>query len=303
MFKTADIERLIRYVLLSGYIRTEQAPLSLMLVAPPESNKTSMLKAYENFPGVFYVVDLSGKPLSALLKDIDKTPDKWHHLIIPDYIKLKHHNATVVAAVEATINALIEEGVKKSLYFGQEIDLSNNIKMGLISSTTPDIFKQSFEGWNKIGMTSRMLYVCYEYSEDTVKSINNAIKKTLKIVKKHSKNDSAYEKNTSFTRKIDKAVKKNRVFIDIPDNISEAIAIYAEELVKELKAFYVETWRGKVMHRVFYDIQGFRLHKMLRLLSQSIAFDKNLEAVDENCLDELKNMLKYIKMPDKMIVL
>jgi hypothetical protein len=55
--------------------------------------------------------------------------------------------------------------------------------------------------------------------------------------------------------------------------------------------------RDKIRYKIYMDLQGFRLLKQMRLLAQSIAFDKRLDEVNYECLSELKSLLEYISMP------
>jgi hypothetical protein len=283
VLKTPKVEKLVKYAVISGFLQREKEapPLSLMLVAPPESNKTTILKQFDGMKNVFYTVDISSKPLIDFLKKA--ALEKYHHIIIPDFIKVVSHNRNTVSAVVTTMNAMMEEGIRSSIFYGQEIDLKNNVKCGIITSITPKLYKEQFKTWNDIGFLTRFLTVSYEYSEET----------RLEIMRLISGDGLApLDEELS---KIRKAGKKS---ISINNDISNGIMLYTDELVKKLKTFYVTSYYNNSPKKIFLDIQGFRLLKQMRLLSMAIAFERGLDAVNYECLTELKDLIDYIRMPD-----
>ena len=181
------------------------------------------------------------------------------------------------------LNALIEEGVKTSMYYGQEINLKHNVRCGLITSITPALYKQQFRQWNDIGFLSRFITVSYKYSEETRRAIMQLI---------------AGNGKESFDSELTKMRKGGGKDIKINKDISAGLTLYAEELVKKLRGFHVVSEKGNARYKIFLDIQGFRLMKQLQLLIKAIAFDKNLREANYECLAELKDLLEYVSMPD-----
>lgn len=286
MLKTEKIEKLVRYAIISGFLKRDTAPLSLMLIAPPESNKTSILKGFESLKSVKYTVDLSSRPLVEFLKNAAK--DKYYHLVVPDFIKVVKHNAIVSQAVVATLNAAIEEGIKTGMYYGQEFDLKKDVKIGLITSITPDLFIQQFRAWNALGFLTRFLPVSYEYSSET----------RLEISKLISGNGVS-----SFDKQLAKIRKSGQKDIPIMQDVSAGILLYTEDLTKKLREWKIRSREGGVERTLIYDIQGFRLQKQLRLLAKCIAFDRKLDQVNYECLEELKGLLEYVNSPASSKVL
>lgn len=282
MFRTGHIEKLVKYALITGFLKRNTAPISLMLVAPPESNKTSILKQFEKIRNAKYTIDLSAKPLTNFLKDASK--DKYYHIIVPDFIKVVTHKSFISSATVTTLNAGIEEGIRASMYYGMEIDLKKNVKIGLITSMTPEVYKSQFKAWNEIGFLSRMLTVSYEYTNET----------RLAIMKMIS-GDGCEPLDETLTKLRKKGVPTE---ISIPSDISDALLLFADSLANKLKTYNVTIWRGHNRYKVYMDIQGFRLLKQLRLLSEAIAYDRGLNAVNYECLTELKTLMEYIGMPD-----
>lgn len=296
MFRTEKIERLVKYAIMTGFInrieyidgvhKKEIAPVSLMIVAPPESNKTSILKQFEGVKCVKYTVDLSSKPLIEFLKDAQS--EKYYHLIVPDFIKIVRHGQQVTGPVIATLNALIEEGVRTSMYYGQEINLKKNVKCGLISSITPTLYNQQFKAWNDMGFLSRFLTVSYEYSDETRSEI-------MKII--------SGDGHVPFDETVIQMRRSGRKDVTINKDIAAAIRLYTEDLTKKLQTYCVIVWHGEQRQKVYLSIQGFRLHNQIRLLMKAMAYDKGLAQANYECLEELKNLLEYVGMPDNPKVL
>lgn len=281
MFKTNHLEKLVKYAVITGFLRRSTAPLSLMLIAPPESNKTSILKQFESVKNVKYTIDLSSKPLISFLKGASK--DKFYHIIVPDFIKVVTHRYTTASSVITTLNSAIEEGIRTSMFYGQEIDLKKNVKIGLITSMTPDVYKAQFKAWNEIGWLTRFLTVSYKYSNET----------RLEIMKLICGDGEEPLDDT-----LSKIRKKGQKNITISRDISEGIMLFADNMIGRLREYFVITYRGDMRQKVYMDIQGFRLLKQLRLLAKAIAYDHGRDAVNYEDLAELKLLLEYVNMPD-----
>lgn len=281
MFKTSRIEKMVKLCLISGFLKRDIAPLSLMLIAPPESNKTSILKKFEGMKNVKYTVDLSSKPLIKFLEDASK--EKFYHIIIPDFVKVVRHNQNTVNSVIATLNASMEEGIKESMYYGQEIKLKKNVQIGLITSITPELYIQQFKLWNEIGFLSRFVNVSYKYSEETRQDIMRLIT-----------GDASFHLDEEFSS-IKKGGKKD---IKMSKDMAEVVRFLVDDVVKRLQSFSVTTYKGDVKRVIKLDIQGFRLLKQMLLLTKCIAFDKGLDEVNGECINELKILLDYVTMPN-----
>lgn len=279
MFKVEKLERLIELVLLTGYIKNDNA-VSLMLIANPESFKTSILKSVTSNHSL-EVMDLSpliiSKDIIPMIKD-----EKMQHLVIPDLVKIVSHKAHTVDSTIAFLNALMEEGVKRSMFFGQTFNLKRPIKCGLITSITPDYFLKVFKRWNDIGFVTRFLSISYKYSDETIGEIHKIIQEseTLKLPVKKIKSIKKFD-------------------ISIPKDISSFFAIKAQDIAKEeLKSNIPTPVQGGKTQWVSTKTMGFRLQRQLRQLVRAIALSNNTKKpkVDWVEADELNTLLDYIRM-------
>lgn len=281
LLRTRIIAMFIKYVLISSYIIREIAPLSLMLIAPSEENKTRILLCFKNFKRAKIIENLSAKPLNDLIK---KQEDKQSifHIIILDFIRTLQHKASVVDAVIGTLLNLIDEGVKDSLFYGQTLNLKRRISIGVITGITPPLFKQHFIKWNENGTITRFFFVTYHYSKSTCSEINAYISKDLPII---------------VNKTITKIKQRGQREITISKDISAAISLVSDEVTERLLKFHVTRHVGKSSYQVYLDMRGFRLHKMLRLLAQCIAYDRNRDFVNYEDLVTLKEICEFIRLP------
>jgi hypothetical protein len=71
-----------------------------------------------------------------------------------------------------------------------------------------------------------------------------------------------------------------------------------DEVTRRLLTFYVTRHIGKSSYKIFLDLKGFRLQKMLRLLIKSIAYDRGRNEVNYEDLATLKEMCTLIRFPN-----
>jgi len=278
-----NIAMLVKYSLLSHYVRRDIAPLSLLLIAPSEHNKTRILLRFKHFPNTKVIESISAKPLNEFVKSQDEK-QKYFHIIILDFVRTIQLKYVVAEAVLGTFLNLIDEGLQSSMFYGQEYVLKHRVQMGVISGITPDLFKKHFVKWNQSGQITRFLFCSYRYSDLTHNQIQDYISKDL-------------------PNKIDDAIVKIKKhgFKDIKiDNsdIASAVQLLSEDVTKRLRGFNVTRRAGKNEYRVYLNMEGFRLHKMLRLLIKSIAYDNERDSVNYEDLRILKGLSEYLNLPN-----
>lgn len=286
LYKVEKITSLIKYAIISSQITEEpkQAPLSTWLIAETEHNKTRILLKFRKAPYTLMVENLSEKPLNELLKEQDKK-QTVHHLIILDFERILAHKHTTVKAVFGTLLNLLDEGCKTSLFYGQSYQLKHRIQMGVITAVTPEIFRKHFGVWNQDGTLTRIIPITYEYTDSTRMEINRYIAQTLPVLVDNT------------TAKI-KRRGHQKIEINNPD-IASAIQFFADQVTERLRKFYVARRTKNGIYRVGFNIVGFRMHKMLRLLAKSIAYDRGRNEVNYEDLSELKEFCSFIGLPNE----
>jgi hypothetical protein len=296
MFKTDKIEKLVEYVILSGFIDSEgskHCPLSLILIAPPETAKTSILLSFKSYR-TLELTDLSPKAIRDYLipkldgKEID-------NIVVPDLLKVLSHKPATVMATTTLLNGLMEEGMQDSLFLGQEFHLKERVYCGIITSITTNYYHKMFWDWNDIGFTSRLLPVAYDYSADTIREIHESIQngEVFGTVKEFKKGDVDEKYN-----------------IKIPSELGSMVSKEAQSLAVRLGNFSVSKRIGKKFEDFHPDFKGFRLQKQMRQLLKAIALSRALAcdrtAVPTVTLDdykELDSIIDYINMPNTVKML
>lgn len=278
MLNMKKIERLIELSLLSGYVKDDTAPLSLILISYPETAKTSMILKFD-CPHTIETTDLSSKPIvDVIVPKLHK--NELHHILIPDMTKMLAHRETTVKACIGFLNALMEEGIKHNLFFGQNYEFEDRKRCGLVTAVTFDFYYKMFRQWYSIGFVSRFLPVSFKYSNQTVIDIHESIK-----------NNIIYDD-------IVKMKKIQTKHIEIPKEIGEWISLQSQSIAEKQsnESIRVKVQSGK-QQRITMEVYGFRLHKQLRKLSKSIALSYKEKTVTWTHLNEMKSLLDYIRMP------
>jgi len=282
LYRTQQIALLVRYALISHFVNRTIAPLSLILIAPPEEDKTRILLKFQKMPNTKTIENLSSKPLNQLIMKQDEK-QTIHHLIILDFIRTLQHKATVVDAVIGTLLNLIDEGVQENLFYGEEFKLKHRVQMGIITAITPPLFRKHFPRWNENGAISRFIPCSYEYTPDTIHEVNRYISLNLPV---------------EVDKTLEQVKRRGKQTITINSDISAAIMLLTEEVTERLLKFYVTRYAGKRQYRIYLDLKGFRLQKMLRLLAQSIAYDRGRNEVNYEDLATLRELSELIRFPN-----
>lgn len=284
MINTEQIERLIQLVIASGYVKDHEAPLSIILLAESESGKTKIACKFDN-KHLLETSDLSQKPIvEKILPDLIE--EKIHHLLIPDLTKVLSHSVPTTQATIAFLNALMEEGIKKQLFFNMQFNLKRRVKCGLITTCTFDYYYKVLRNWHDIGFLTRFLPVSYIYSEDTIFKINHQIAQDNYFFEKMKMN----------------AIKKEKVII--PSEISTKIEFLVQEIISKQRNESVRiTTQGGKQKLISFKRYGFRFHKQIRKLLQSIALINGRTTCSFEDLNECLLLIDYIRLPKNPKVL
>jgi len=253
---------LIRDVLISGKIKNE-APLSLILVAPPEHGKSELLSQFSKNPSVSWCNDLSSNPLiTDILPDVEKKIIT--HIVIPDFLKILTHSKRTTQSLLTLLNSLTAEGIKDINFYGVERHFDYPIKAGVVMAMTREALERRKVYWKDIGFLARCIPVSYRYSDLTIRQVHDWIKL------------GDYSRGN---------------YVHLPRRIRDVdIKPKFSKKVDTLQA----SWREKVQ-----SFTGFRLHKQFRTLLKAIAYRD--EEVNSDHLLKLTEYLKYINFDYNVI--
>jgi len=165
----------IKLVLQTGYIRRAETPVNLLVLAKPESGKTSAMNAFK-IKGTYTTNNITQSVIvSKILPMIENQGLK--HIIIPDILNAIEKDYTTKKGFLNIMKSLIEEGITSLDTFNLRTNKVYDppIKCGLITAITSESFQgfydpktQQFVGgarqyWRSLGLLSRFLPFSYEY--------------------------------------------------------------------------------------------------------------------------------------------
>jgi len=262
MIGTAILELLIELVLWSGCIENER-PLSLLIIAKPESGKSQLVLKYRgNNPGVVVVTDCTAWGIQKNF--LTEMKDKLiHHIIIPDLITPLSRQPATVATFIAFLNGLIEEGIIEVHTYAQDFKVEG-LNVGLISTITPSILNDSRHRWTRMGFLSRMLPVAYKYSQETAQKVLDSI----------TRREYYYDKPKNLH------LPKEKQEVDLPKKYAQAMLPFTSEFNERLNEAE--------------KLYGFRHQKQLQVLLQAHALMRGRDRVIPEDVDAVKKIVRLI---------
>jgi len=166
---------MIKLTLQSGYIKHVETPVNLLLIAKPESAKTSAMSLFK-IKETYVTNNITQSVIvSKILPMIENQGLK--HLIIPDILNTIEKDYTTRQGFLNLIKSLIEEGITSLDQFNVRTHkvYEPPIKCGLITAIT----SESYEGywdeinhrwiggikqqWRNMGLLSRFIPFSYQY--------------------------------------------------------------------------------------------------------------------------------------------
>lgn len=268
MIKTEPIEKIVKVALASGRLKDEK-PLSIIVIAPPEAGKTSVIRKYSlKSNNVFYTTDATAH---GIIRDTNSLREfesgDLTHIVIPDMLNClsrKHHTVTTLIHF---LNALIEEGVVNISTYASSIRASKrDVKAGLITAITPGPFGDKRRHWSRIGFLSRALPVSFDYSVSSQVEIFSYIQ------------NEQYLKDNLEKLKLPKKDKH----IELPAKVAKDIQPYATVLARS--------------HSQLEKIYGFRYQRQLQVFAKALAMLNGRECVNDDDIHELGKLANYINL-------
>jgi hypothetical protein len=272
------IRELVETVILTGRVKGVD-PVSLLLVANPESGKTSVVLA-KDCKSVEAFTDVTGRGIHMILaqkKDIT-------HIVINDLVAVLSHKQSVNRYTISQLNALTEEGISK-LATPAGIQEYEGGRKGIIASLTTDMASDARHWWNKVGFASRMLPFCYYYPDELIIQIKNEI--DAQVTNLPALEPGRWARKAKDARFAD-AFKKEFITPSAPVSI-----IYPKEISDTIR--YIADVRSHILEE-----QGMRRLKQYHAIIQGHALlmhlqdKKNILKVEEKDLDFIKRIDLFV---------
>lgn len=167
LIRIEPLKKIIECTLVSPYIKNEKT-ISLLIVAKPESGKSSVMKQYRENKGVVYLTDCTAYGIT---RDIlpKMVSGEIKTIMIPDLITPLSKQTKTRQSLIAFLNSLIEEGVAKITTYSTV--WNKDVKGNLITAVTDEALRDARHNWAKMGFLSRFIVFSYSYSISTVTKI------------------------------------------------------------------------------------------------------------------------------------
>jgi hypothetical protein len=257
------LEKTVRATLYSAYVKDEK-PLSLLIVAKPESAKTQILKKYRENKGVVYLTDCTAFGLTRdILPKIFSGEVK--HVMIADLITPLSKSTKTRQSFIAFLNNLIEEGVAKMTTYVNVWE--KEVTCGLLAAITEDALEDGRRDWAKMGFLSRMCIFSYSYPIPVICKI--------------------------FESLVGDKSGRNEVFkLDFPAEPVDVVL--AEDIAKELVPISMKI--GEAM-----QLYGFRFFLNTKTMLKSLALMKGRDNVTREEFQEFLELTRYLNSKFNLI--
>lgn len=259
MISNKNLEDIISYTLYSSYLLNEKA-ISLMIMANPESGKTTTLAKFKRNNGTAFISDMTYSGLVDLLPKMETKEIRT--LLIPDMLKLLSRKQTFSSNLVTLLNELIEEGISTILTYKTTMRFQNPVKANFIACITSGEAMNNLGHWTKVGFISRLIPFSFGYSNSTVMKIFDYI-----ISGHHRKEE----------------------FIDFKLPKKERDIALSEELAKDLLP---------ISNRIAMEVKlfGFRIQKNLQTLSKAIALHDGETEVTKTHIDKVIQLTNWMNL-------
>jgi hypothetical protein len=249
------LKKIIECALISPCIKGEK-PISLLIVAKPESGKSSVMKQYRENKGIAYLTDCTAYGITRdILPKIVSGETKT--IMIPDLLTPMSKQTKIRNSFVAFLNNLIEEGVVKMTTYANV--WNKEVNANIITAITNEALRDARHGWAKMGFLSHFIIFSYSYG----------IPKVIEIFKRSS--EGGVEQPS-----IDFELPKEQVDIYPPPEIADKLDPIAMKIGEQFKLY------------------GFRAKINFRNLLKCLAVRNGREVVTEAEFEEFLELANYM---------
>jgi hypothetical protein len=151
-------------------------PVSLLLIAKPESGKTTIIHRFATLPFVYYTEEITVKTLvDEVLRKAENKEIRF--ILIPDLLNCVKKQTYTREPLIQTLKSLVDEGLKNIKTWHKQFSYTTFVKCGLITAITRSEFyaRQGryslYSDLKRYGFLSRMIPFSYEYPIDMLTKI------------------------------------------------------------------------------------------------------------------------------------
>ena len=281
MIGVDQLLRVLEVAVWSGALQGER-PLSVMIIAPVGSGKTTMLKKTHRRGAIEKITVGKGdkareievrRIAGSVLYTTNTTPHVlitrygWllksgqiKHIAIPDFLNILNLPRYVYANTLNFYNSLIEEGImsieSRDTHFVTEVP----VNIGLLTAVAKQDYDLRTNEWAHMGFLSRILPVSFSYNDNTAKAIRQSIKR-----RDYMKEIESFNIN----------LPSDPQYVTLPETLADDIEKVALDI------------------RDANDPLGARPQKQLQVFCMALALSKGRKTVNESDIALLYDYKKY----------
>lgn len=184
LLEADPVLNMIKLTLQSGYIKNAGHPVNLLIVAKPESGKTSAMDSFPQIKGMYYTNNITQAVIvSKILPMIEN--ESLKHLLIPDLLNAIEKDYTTKKGFLNMTKTLIEEGITNLDTFNMRTHKTYDppVKCGLITAITSESYQGYWDQkssqwrggikheWRTLGLLSRFVPFSYQYELSKINRI------------------------------------------------------------------------------------------------------------------------------------
>lgn len=268
MVKMKTLQDFIETVLWTGYIDDEK-PVSLFIIAKPESGKTAVIKRYIENKGVLYFTDVTAWGISDSVLPLIEKGINVHHIIIPDFLNCVVKNRSTADKLVMFLNALTEEGITNIATYAnrgipkEATDKQKNahINCGVITCITRNEYQKKKTRWQSLGFLSRFLPIQYSYSSECVDDILHKVAENVKELEENK----------------DLGFPDGKQRVELPSEIAKKMIPFSKNIGTMIDAY------------------GIRLQVIFDTLLKANALKGGRHTVEDKDFDDLMGYIEFIK--------
>jgi hypothetical protein len=170
MIGLEPIVDLVLTILWSGQVEGER-PLSLILIAPPGSGKTSVLEMLE-CPVAYFLADITSREIKMILKK----NGSLSHIMLGDFTAVFSRARGTAKLTINLLGRLTGDKLTHEPWSGEELAVPR--KLGFISAIPPEDLKgrEVKSHVQGAGFASRFLFAKYNYTQETINRVHQFIR-------------------------------------------------------------------------------------------------------------------------------
>jgi hypothetical protein len=282
------VQDIVELTLYTSYVKNEK-PVSLIMVAEPESGKTELLKKYRKNNGVyatkrFSAWGIQNDLVEGKIKPIFEKPKILGHLIIYDFQALFSFKPSTVDSTIAFLDALTEEGLSAESDYATNYDALKpfeGLRGGIIAAINNEGFftgssmkfkKTIRKNMRKGGFFSRNVIVSYDISFGQLRRIFAGIVK------------GDYRTGKDFVGTIILKLPKKRMDTRISEDFAQRLVDLANDLSEDLLVNFG------------YRTKGIRLSKNLIVLAKASALRDKRNTVNEKDIERVEFLSRWMNL-------